>query len=163
MSAAYAAAGFVAYVTLNLKTKVVNIVYMVLGDLFPLHVSASIAHALLYIHAEGQNFAFISLVEMMPCALNMFVVAVVFGFLITVQSQSNCSSFLHIPLLETEGGRSGNCDNCTAESHPCPPWYKPTTDGHCVFGNNVNFVVENVPSTLQTKLQYLHCMTTSNA
>ena len=91
------------------------------------------------------------------------LVAIVFGFVITVKSQSNCSSFLHIPLLEAEGGGSRNCDNCTDESHPCPPWYKPTTDGHCVFGNGVNSVVESVPRTMQTELQYLHCITTSNA
>ena len=69
-----------------------------------------------------------------------------------VQCQSNCSSFLHIPLLETEGGDSRQCDNCTAESHPCPPWYKATTDEHCVFGKSVNSIVVNVPSTMQTNL-----------
>ena len=80
----------------------------------------------------------------------------------TVQSQSNCSSFLYIPLLDSSHRETGNdrtCENCTAESTVCPPWYILTTGGSCKFGKTVHAAVQNIPSTMQTKLQYLFCMT----
>ena len=97
----------------------------------------------------------------------MFVccsVAILYIVLPVVQGQANCSSFLHIPLLtRSQSEREEDiCDNCTSESYLCPPWYKPTKGGSCKFGAQVGEAVDGIASTMQTKLQYLHCMTSSN-
>ena len=81
-----------------------------------------------------------------------------------VQGQANCSSFLHIPLLARSQSEreEDRCDNCTSESYLCPPWYKPTKGGSCKFGAQVRDAVAGIASTMQTQLQYLYCMTSSN-
>ena len=98
----------------------------------------------------------------------MFVccsVAILYIVLPVVQAQANCSSFLHIPLLARSQSEreEDKCDNCTSESYLCPPWYKPTKGGSCKFGAQVGYAVGGIASTMQTKLQYLYCMTSSNA
>ena len=97
----------------------------------------------------------------------MFVcssVAILYIALPVVQGQANCSSFLHIPLLaKSQSEREEDrCDNCTSESYLCPPWYKPTEGGSCKFGAQVRDAVAGIATTMQTQLQYLYCMTSSN-
>ena len=97
----------------------------------------------------------------------MFVccsVAILYIVLPVVQGQANCSSFLHIPLLARSQSEreEDRCDNCTSESYLCPPWYKPTRGGSCKFGAQVRDAVTGIASTMQTQLQYLYCMTSSN-
>ena len=97
----------------------------------------------------------------------MFVccsVAILYIVLPVVQGQANCSSFLHIPLLARSQSEreEDRCGNCTSELYLCPPWYKPTKGGSCKFGAQVGYAVGGIASTMQTKLQYLYCMTSSN-
>ena len=97
----------------------------------------------------------------------MFVccsVAILYIVLPVVQGQVNCSSFLHIPLLARSQSEreEDKCDNCTSESYLCPPWYKPTRGGSCKFGAQLGYAVAGIASTMQTQLQYLYCMTSSN-
>ena len=97
----------------------------------------------------------------------MFVccsVAILYIVLPVVQGQANCSSFLHIPLLARSQSEreEDRCGNCTSESYLCPPWYKPTEGGSCKFGAQVRDAVTGIASTMQTQLQYLYCMTSSN-
>ena len=97
----------------------------------------------------------------------MFVccsVAILYIVLPVVQGQANCSSFLHIPLLARSQSEreEDRCDNCTSESYLCPPWYKPTEGESCKFGAQVRDAVAGIASTMQTQLQYLYCMTSSN-
>ena len=97
----------------------------------------------------------------------MFVccsVAILYIVLPVAQGQANCSSFLHIPLLTRSQSEreEDRCDNCTSESYLCPPWYKPTEGGSCKFGAQVRDAVTGIASTMQTQLQYLYCMTSSN-
>ena len=97
----------------------------------------------------------------------MFVCCSVVIFYIVlpvVQGQANCSSFLHIPLLARSQSEreEDRCGNCTSESYLCPPWYKPTKRGSCKFGAQVGDAINGIASTMQTQLQYLYCMTSSN-
>ena len=97
----------------------------------------------------------------------MFVccsVAILYIVLPVVQGQANCSSFLHIPLLARSQSEreEDRCDNCTSESYLCPPWYKPTKRGSCKFGAQVRDAINGIASTMQTTLQPLYCMTSSN-
>ena len=97
----------------------------------------------------------------------MFVccsVAILYIVLPVVQGQVNCSHFLHIPLLARSKSEreEDKCDNCTSESYLCPPWYKPTRGGSCKFGAQLGYAVAGIASTMQTQLQYLYCMTSSN-
>ena len=97
----------------------------------------------------------------------MFVccsVAILYIVLPVVQGQANCSSFLHIPLLARSQSEreEDRCDNCTSESYLCPPWYKSTEGGSCKFEAQVRDAVTGIASTMQTQLQYLYCMTSSN-
>ena len=97
----------------------------------------------------------------------MFVcwsVAILHIVLPVAQGQANCSSFLHIPLLARSQSEreEDRCNNFTSESYLCPPWYKPTKGGSCKFGAQVRDAVAGIASTMQTQLQYLYCMTSSN-
>ena len=97
----------------------------------------------------------------------MFVccsVVILYIVLPVVQGQANCSSFLHIPLLARSQSEreEDRCDNCTSESYLCPPWYKPTKRGSCKFGAQVGDAINGIASTMQTTLQPLYCMTSSN-
>ena len=97
----------------------------------------------------------------------MFVccsVAILYIVLPVVQGQVNCSHFLHTPLVARSKSEreEDKCDNCTSESYLCPPWYKPTRGGSCKFGAQLGYAVAGIASTMQTTLQYLYCMTSSN-
>ena len=100
----------------------------------------------------------------------MFVccsVAILYIALPVVQGQANCSCFLHIPLLarsQSEREEDNRCDNCTSETYLCPPWYKPIIyrGGSCKFGAQLGYAVDGIASTMQTTLQHLYCMTSSN-
>ena len=97
----------------------------------------------------------------------MFVccsVAILHIVLPVVQGQSNCSSFLHIPLLASSSSEreEDKCNNSISESYLCPPWYKPTRGGSCKFGAQIGDAVSGISSTMQTILQPLYCMTSSN-
>ena len=91
-------------------------------------------------------------------------VAILYIVLPVVQGQANCSSFLHIPLLARSQSEreEDRCGNCTSESNLCPPWYKPTKGGSCKFGAQVGGAVTGIGTTMQTILQPLYCMTSSN-
>ena len=72
----------------------------------------------------------------------------------------NCSSFLHIPIhsssSETDVRKFDNCSN------DCPPWYQPSGNGTCQFGNNLGFIVKSAANLMQSELEQFYCMTTAN-
>ena len=77
-----------------------------------------------------------------------YLEVIVFVTIVESQSNTTCSSFLHIPLLDSSNSERGSvttCKNCTAESALCPSWYKSTNGRSCTFGNIFS---GNIPSTM---------------
>ena len=70
----------------------------------------------------------------------------------------NCSSSLHIPIHNSSNEDLRKCDNC---SNDCPPWYQPSGNGTCQFGNDLGFIVKSITYLMQSELEQFQCMTTT--
>ena len=91
----------------------------------------------------------------------LFIVTLL--FLVRVVHSQNCSAILRIPLPTSKSEIvEQEHDDCGNGTNHCPPWYSPAKGGTCMFGSNIGGIVSNNPLTMQTKLLYFYCMTSTN-
>ena len=76
----------------------------------------------------------------------------------------SCKNVEYISIQNHSSSTAGvMCNDYTNEVKSCPPWYWPTGNGTCHFGNDLGGIVKSNPHSMQTVLENFYCMTTDPA